>query len=211
MSASVLMIFSHRVRESKTVFISGLHAVDSGFQSLVGSISQILEFGFLTSQTCLHTLMQTRLSANHSVGTIFRNTSWNQVAKALYLDKALAWENCYWLDEASFWQIRSTTQISWTYVSMTIWKQGFLLYTITPCSYNRPLMMTSFYYYDQNPSWFCFLVQIRAFVYLSFAEITKFKNERKNKKDCGRSSKMIPSWKWLLNCDLIRLSVTSVI
>ena len=138
MSASVLMIFSHRVRESKTVFISGLHAVDSGFQSLVGSISQILEFGFLTSQTCLHTLMQTRLSAYHSVGTIFRNTSWNHVAKALYLDKALAWENCYWLDEASFWQIRSTTQISWTYVSMAIWKQGFLLYTITPCSYNRP-------------------------------------------------------------------------
>ena len=25
-------------------------------------------------------------------------------------------------------------------------------------------MMTSFYYYDQNPSWFCFLVLIRAFV-----------------------------------------------
>ena len=25
-------------------------------------------------------------------------------------------------------------------------------------------MMTPFYYYDQNPSGFCFLVQIRAFV-----------------------------------------------
>ena len=25
--------------------------------------------------------------------------------------------------------------------------------------------MTSFYYYDQNPSGFCFLVQIRAFVF----------------------------------------------
>ena len=25
-------------------------------------------------------------------------------------------------------------------------------------------MMTSFYYHDQNPSWFCFLVQMRAFV-----------------------------------------------
>ena len=24
--------------------------------------------------------------------------------------------------------------------------------------------MTSFYYFDQNPSWFCFLVQITAFV-----------------------------------------------
>ena len=40
------MIFSHHVRESKTVFDSGLHAVDSGFQSLVGSVFQILESGF---------------------------------------------------------------------------------------------------------------------------------------------------------------------
>ena len=30
---------------------------------------------------------------------------------------------------------------------------------------NRPFAaMTSFYYYDKNPSGFCFLVQIRAFV-----------------------------------------------
>ena len=67
------MIFSHHVRESKTVFNSGLHDVNSGFQPLV---SQILESGILTSQPCLHTLMQTRLSANQSARTIFINTSW---------------------------------------------------------------------------------------------------------------------------------------
>ena len=70
------MIFSHLVRESKTVFNSGLHDVDSGFQPLVGSVFQILESGILTSQPCLHTLMQTRLSANQSALTIFINTSW---------------------------------------------------------------------------------------------------------------------------------------
>ena len=70
------MIFSYHVREFKTVLNSGLHDVDSGFQSLVGSFSQILESGFLTSQPCLHTLMQTRLSANQSARTIFINTSW---------------------------------------------------------------------------------------------------------------------------------------
>ena len=70
------MIFSHLVRESKTVFNSGLHDVDSGFQPLVGSVFQILESGILTSQPCLHTLMQTRPSANQSARTIFINTSW---------------------------------------------------------------------------------------------------------------------------------------
>ena len=43
--------------------------------------------------------------------------------------------------------------------------------------------MTSFYYYDQNPSGFCFLVQIRAFVIFILAGITKFKYERKNVMD----------------------------
>ena len=38
--------------------------------------------------------------------------------------------------------------------------------------------MTSFYYYDQNPSGFCFLEQIRSFVI--FAGITEFEYERKN-------------------------------
>ena len=51
-------------------------------------------------------------------------------------------------------------------------------------------MMTSFYYYDQNLSGFCVLVQI------SLAGITKFEYERKNKKDSGRSSKITPSCKW---------------
>ena len=51
--------------------------------------------------------------------------------------------------------------------------------------------MTSFYYYDQDPSDFCFLVLIRAFVFE-----TSLGYERKNKKDSGRSSKMTPSCKW---------------
>ena len=59
--------------------------------------------------------------------------------------------------------------------------------------------MTSFYYYNyyyQNASVFCFLVQIRAFVVLNLAGITKFKYERKNEMDFGSSSKMTPSCKW---------------
>ena len=57
--------------------------------------------------------------------------------------------------------------------------------------YNRPLARWHhFHYYYQNPSGFCFFVQIKAFV------ITKFKYERKNEKDSGRSSKMTPSCKW---------------
>ena len=56
--------------------------------------------------------------------------------------------------------------------------------------------MTSFYYYDQNPLGFCLLLQIRALCYLNLSGITKFKYERKNEKDSGRSSKMTPSCKW---------------
>ena len=56
--------------------------------------------------------------------------------------------------------------------------------------------MTSFYYYDQNPSGFCFLVLIKAFVYSNLTEITKFKFERKNEKDSGKSTEMTPSGKW---------------
>ena len=43
--------------------------------------------------------------------------------------------------------------------------------------------MTSFYYYDQDSSGVCFLVQ-------NLAGTTKFKYERKNEKDSGRSSEM---------------------
>ena len=64
-------------------------------------------------------------------------------------------------------------------------------------------MMTSFYYYDQNPSWFCFLVQIRSSV-INLAGITKFKYERKNEKDSGRSSKTTPSCKWPITIKLLR-------
>ena len=53
-------------------------------------------------------------------------------------------------------------------------------------------MMASFYYYDQDPSGFCFLVQIRAFV-INFTGATKFKYEKKTEKNAGRSSKMTES------------------
>ena len=49
-------------------------------------------------------------------------------------------------------------------------------------------MMASFYYYDQNPSSFCFLVQIRAFVTLSSLGLPNLNS--------GRCSKMTPSCKW---------------
>ena len=56
--------------------------------------------------------------------------------------------------------------------------------------------MTSFYYYDQNPSGFCFLVQIRAFFNLNLAGISKFKYERKNEEYSGSSAKTTPPCKW---------------
>ena len=69
--------------------------------------------------------------------------------------------------------------------------------------------MTAFYYYNyyyQNAAVFCFLVQIRAFVVLNLAGITKFKYERKNEMDFGRSSKMTPSCKWRFGQYLIGTS-----
>jgi len=53
--------------------------------------------------------------------------------------------------------------------------------------------MTSFYDYDQNPSEFCFLVQIRAFVIQTPPGL---QYEMKNEKGSDRSSKMTPSCKW---------------
>ena len=67
--------------------------------------------------------------------------------------------------------------------------------------------MTSFYYYDQNPSGFCFLVLIRAFVMQTSAGITKFTYERKIEKDSGRSSKMTPSCKWPIELFYISMPV----
>ena len=54
--------------------------------------------------------------------------------------------------------------------------------------------MASFCYRYQNSSVSCFLVQIRAFVVLNLAGITKFKYERKNERDPG-SSEMTASCK----------------
>ena len=50
-------------------------------------------------------------------------------------------------------------------------------------------MMTSFYYYDQNPSRGFISYANYDFCYLNLAGITKFKYKSKNEKDCGRSSK----------------------
>ena len=51
---------------------------------------------------------------------------------------------------------------------------------------------------DQNTLGFCFLVQIRSFVTLNLAGITKFKYEREDENDYGRSSEVTPSCKWLI-------------
>ena len=56
--------------------------------------------------------------------------------------------------------------------------------------------MTSFYYYDQNPSAFCKWrlyslckdAPYDGFCYLNLAGISKFKYERKNEKDSGRNT-----------------------
>ena len=61
--------------------------------------------------------------------------------------------------------------------------------------------MTSFYYYDQNPSGVCFLVQIKAFVVQTSLRLPKIEYERKNEKDSGRGSKMMSSCKWLFQRD----------
>ena len=49
--------------------------------------------------------------------------------------------------------------------------------------------MPSFYYYYQNPSGFCFLMQIRVIFHLNLNGINKFKYERKNEMNSGPSSK----------------------
>ena len=53
----------------------------------------------------------------------------------------------------------------------------------------------AFYYYDQNSSRICFLVQIGTFVILSSLRLPNLKWKEKQK-DAGRSSKMTPSCKW---------------
>ena len=55
--------------------------------------------------------------------------------------------------------------------------------------------MASFCYRYQNASVSCFLVQIRAFVVLNLAGISKFKYEGKNERDSG-SSEMTAWCKW---------------
>ena len=49
--------------------------------------------------------------------------------------------------------------------------------------------MASFFYYYQNPSGFCFLVQNLGFYYFNLNGINKFKYERKHEMNSGLSSK----------------------
>ena len=56
--------------------------------------------------------------------------------------------------------------------------------------------MGSFYFYNQNPSGFCFLVQIRAFSNSKLTGIIKFNNERENEMNSALSSKKKSSCKW---------------
>ena len=67
--------------------------------------------------------------------------------------------------------------------------------------------MTSFYYYNQNPSGFRFLMHIRAFVFETSLGNAKLEYERKNKKDSGRSSKVTPSRKGPINKCIEGLSI----
>jgi len=61
--------------------------------------------------------------------------------------------------------------------------------------------MVSFYYYDQNPSGFCFLVQIKpGFCYLNLTGTTKFKYKKKNEMNSVLSFKKTSSCKWLIPC-----------
>ena len=46
--------------------------------------------------------------------------------------------------------------------------------------------MTSFYYYDQNPSGFCFLVQIRAFVIQTSLGLQNLNMKGKTKRILGK-------------------------
>ena len=55
--------------------------------------------------------------------------------------------------------------------------------------------MTSLYYYDQDPSGLAFLCK-SGFCYLNLTKAAKFKYEKKDQKNSGRSRKMTPSCKW---------------
>ena len=56
--------------------------------------------------------------------------------------------------------------------------------------------MTSFYYYDQNPSGFCFLVLIRAFVIQTSLGLQNLNMKGKTKRILVVVIKMTPSCKW---------------
>ena len=63
--------------------------------------------------------------------------------------------------------------------------------------YNRPFARwRHFTVYNQNPSEFCFLVQIRAFSNSKLTGIIKFNNERENEMNSALSSKKKSSCKW---------------
>ena len=71
--------------------------------------------------------------------------------------------------------------------------------------------MTSFCFYDQNPSGIGFLVQIRAFVIYTSLGVQNFKCERQHEKDSGLDSEMwMPSSNWPIQYNIIqRFHMTS--
>ena len=80
---------------------------------------------------------------------------------------------------------------------------GTLFRHILEHVHKRPtghLLETAFYYFFQNSSVFCFLVQIRAPAVLTLAEISKFKYESINEMYFGCTNLyikyMTPSYKW---------------
>ena len=67
------------------------------------------------------------------------------------------------------------------------------------CSKYGNCTMSNFYYNYQNPSAFCFLVQIRPVVFLSPSRSDKFEYESKSEMNSGSCSQKTSSWKWPIN------------
>ena len=69
--------------------------------------------------------------------------------------------------------------------------------------------MASFYTYYQNPSGFCFHVQIMGICFLHFIGFTKFKYQRKNEMNSRLRSKKTSPCKWLIYCISLRPPMTT--
>ena len=79
------------------------------------------------------------------------------------------------------------------------------------CSKYGNCTMSNFYYNYQNPSAFCFLVQIRPVVFFSLSGSDKFEYESKNKMNSGSCSQKSSSWKWPINVGTSLEMVSSIV